>query len=74
MRSPLWQRGFSEVRILDAPAYAQVREYIHGNPVKQRLVLTADQYPFSSAYPGFELDASPQGLKPVDFSPVERYG
>jgi hypothetical protein len=23
-----------------------------------------DKYPYSSAYPGFELDAVPQGLKP----------
>jgi putative transposase len=74
MKATLWQKGFSEVRILDSPAYAQVREYIRGNPVKRRLVLTTEQYPFSSAHSGFELDPSPQGLKPIDFSPVERYG
>ncbi len=68
MKAPFWQKGFSEVRILDSPAYAQVREYIHGNPVKHRLVLTPDQYPFSSAHSGFELDPPPQGLKPVNFA------
>jgi putative transposase len=73
LKAPLWQRGFSEVRILDSPAYAQVREYIRSNPVKRRLVVTADQYPFSSAHPVFELDPSPQGLKPADYS-LERYG
>jgi putative transposase len=74
MKAPVWQKGFSEVRILDAPAYTQVREYIRNNPVKRRLVLSAEQYLFCSAHSGFELDPQPQGLKPVDFSPVERYG
>ncbi|PYV60718.1 MAG: hypothetical protein DMG95_13755, partial [Acidobacteria bacterium] len=36
-RSPVWQRGFSEVRIHDADAFAGVREYIAQNPVKRRL-------------------------------------
>jgi putative transposase len=74
MKAPLWQKGFSEVRILDSPAYAQVQEYIRNNPVKRGLVPTAGQYPFSSAHSGFELDPQPQGLKPGDRSPVERCG
>ena len=73
LKAPFWQKGFSEVRILDSPAYAQVREYIRNNPVKRRLVPTAEQYPFSSANSAFELDFPPQGLKPVNFA-VERYG
>src|SRR5882757_1470893 len=66
MQPPIWQKGFSEVRILDAAAYAQVREYIRNNPVKRRLVVIAEQYPHSSARS--ELDSPPQGLKPDELS------
>ncbi len=65
MRAPIWQKGFSEVRVLDAQTYARTREYIRNNPVKRHLAATQEQYPYSSAYPGFELDPPPQGLKPV---------
>jgi len=67
VKPPFWQKGFSEVRIPNSPKYAKAREYIRNNPVKRRLVLTAEQYLFSSAHSGFELDPPPQGLKPVEF-------
>lgn len=63
--APLWQKGFSEVRILDAEEFQGVTKYIHNNPVARRLVSEAAQFSCSSAHPGFELDAAPQGLKPV---------
>ena len=64
-RSPVWQRGFSEVRIHDADAFAGVREYIAQNPVKRRLSETPTEYDYSSARAGFELDEIPQRLKPA---------
>jgi putative transposase len=67
-RSPVWQRGFSEVRVYDDESYWRIREYIRQNPVRRRLVLQEAEFPFSSAYPGFELDAAPQGLKPNSVS------
>jgi len=60
-RSPVWQRGFSEVRIHDADAFAGVREYIAQNPVKPRLSETPTEYDYSSARAGCELDETPQG-------------
>jgi len=66
MQAPFWQKGFSEVRVFEALRYAKMREYIWNNPVKRGLVLRAEEYPYSSARPGFELDSPPQGLKPVD--------
>jgi putative transposase len=33
--APLWQKGFSEVRILDGEAYRGVAEYIRNNPVEK---------------------------------------
>jgi putative transposase len=62
MRSPIWQKGFSEVRITDAEGFVCVRSYIHNNPVARRLVVEAREYPYSSAYPGFELDPPPKWL------------
>lgn len=65
MLAPVWQKGFSEVRIRDTRAYEQVRRYIQGNPVKRGLVSDAVQFPYSSSFAGFELDPVPRGLKPV---------
>lgn len=64
-RAPVWQKGFSEVRILDAEAFDRVRKYIRNNPVARQLVGEATEFPYSSAQPGFQLDPAPQGLKPI---------
>ncbi|HEV8522980.1 MAG TPA: transposase [Terriglobales bacterium] len=64
MRSPVWQKGFSEVRILDAESYGRHREYIHENPVVRHLAVRAEDYPYSSANGTFEVDPPPQGLEP----------
>ena len=63
--APVWQKGFSEVRILDAEGFQGVTKYIHNNPVARHLVGAAADFPYSSAHAGFELDPAPQGLKPI---------
>jgi putative transposase len=60
-RAPVWQKGFSEVRILDAEAFRRTSDYIRNNPVASHLAEAAEQYPYSSAYPGFGVDPVPQG-------------
>jgi putative transposase len=67
MRPPIWQKGFSEVRIKDSEGLLQVRIYIRNNPVARHLVADPQHYPHSSAHPGFELDPVPQGLR-ISFS------
>jgi putative transposase len=52
----IWQRGFADHRIRDAEDYAIHRAYIRQNPVKRRLVARPEEYRWSSAYPGYELD------------------
>jgi putative transposase len=74
LHSPLWQKGFSEVRVLDKAAYEGIREYIRNNPVARSLVSEAAQFPYSSAHAGFELDPMPQGLKPNSIDHTQRYG
>ncbi|MFB3815391.1 MAG: transposase [Terriglobales bacterium] len=55
----LWQRGFSEVRIIKADEYVARVEYIRGNPIRARLAECAEEYVYCSAYPGYEVDPSP---------------
>jgi len=60
----VWQRGFSDHRIRDAFDYQKHVAYIYDNPVRKHLSSTPQDYQYSSAHPGFVLDALPQGLKP----------
>ena len=63
-RSLVWQeKDFTNHRIRDAEDYQKHREYIHHNPVKAGLVKTPSAYPYSSAFPGMEVDAPPAWLK-----------
>ena len=60
----IWQKGFQDHRIRDASDYAIHVSYIHNNPVKECFCALPEQFPYSSAHPGFELDSVPQGLEP----------
>jgi putative transposase len=60
----VWQKGFQDHRIRDGNDYGAHVEYIHNNPVRAHLCERPEEYPYSSAQTGFELDAVPQGLKP----------
>jgi putative transposase len=52
-RAPVWQKG------------SGIRAYIKSNPVKRFLAQAPADYSYSSAHPGFELDALPQRPKPL---------
>ncbi len=60
----IWQRGYVDHRVRDATDYARRVEYIRQNAVRAGLVRAPELYPYCSAYPGFELDPPPPGLKP----------
>jgi REP-associated tyrosine transposase len=62
----VWQKGFQDHRIRDANDCAVHVSYMQNNPVKERSCERPEEFPYSSAYPGFELDPIPQGLKPRD--------
>lgn len=61
----VWQNGFSDHRIRNASDYRLHQIYIRQNSVRKKLCERADEYPYSSAYSGFDLDPAPQGLKPL---------
>ena len=49
-RGEIWQRGFSDVRIIDDASFQQHQDYIRQNPVKSGLASAPEEYPFGSAY------------------------
>ena len=61
----VWQKGFSDHRIRDASDYRIHQIYIQQNPVRKHLCERAEEYPYSSARAGFEVDLAAQGLKPA---------
>ena len=64
----IWETSFYDHRVRNLAEYRAFEVYIHENPVKANLAASADEYPYSSAFPGFILDGVPQRLKPR-FSP-----
>lgn len=63
LTTEIWERGYVDHRIRDANDYARHVKYIHQNPVETRIVADAVHYEYSSAYPGFGLDACPMELQ-----------
>jgi putative transposase len=61
----IWERSFTNHRIRDWDDYEKHRGYVHQNPLRAGLCQRAEEHPYSSACPGFVLDAAPQRLKPV---------
>ncbi|MGB8538425.1 MAG: transposase [Acidobacteriaceae bacterium] len=60
----VWQRGFSEVRIIDGQSFLRHRAYIGQNPVKAGLVDRPEQWPYCFNY---LAKKKAQGLKSPDF-------
>jgi putative transposase len=58
----IWERSFNEAQIVTAEKFQNGVRYIHENPVRRRLVLMAEDYPFSSATAG-PWDGMPSHLK-----------
>jgi len=46
----VWQKGFTDHRVRDREDFDVRRRYIRENPVRQRLVQYAEDYPYSSAF------------------------
>jgi putative transposase len=67
---PFWQKGFSEVRIVDAGAFLRAASYIRNNPVVAGLTEDASEYRHSSAQARFELDPPPRWMRIVSSESV----
>jgi putative transposase len=60
---PIWQRGFSEIRIFSLEAFTARRNYVHENPVRARLVQSAAEWEYGSASGHYEVDPCPEYLR-----------
>jgi|SRR5579863_1436017 REP-associated tyrosine transposase len=70
----VWQRGFSEVQVMNRESFEQHRKYIAENPVKAGLADSPDEYPYCFCYlakmkeaarrEGIVQNEMQQGLKP----------
>jgi putative transposase len=69
-QAPVWQKGFSEIRVADAGTYENQRHYIRNNPVVASLAARAEEYHSSSASWEVPLDPPPQRLKPLTIAPA----
>jgi len=45
-KGEVWQRGFSEVQVMNSSSFESHHKYIAQNPVKAGLALAPDEYPF----------------------------
>jgi putative transposase len=48
--SEVWQKGFSEVRIVDEGSMRRYRQYIEQNPIKAGLAAAPEEYPYCFAF------------------------
>ena len=55
----IWQRGFSDERVLTAKQYWNCVNYIHRNPVRVGLAPSPAEYSYGSAAASVGLDAPP---------------
>jgi putative transposase len=60
----IWQEGFTEHRVKGAEDFERHAVYIRENPARARLAESAEEYPYSSAAGGVDLDPTPPWLKP----------
>jgi len=67
VQGEVWQRGFSEVQVMNRDNFDTHRRYIAENPVKAGLVDSAEIYPFCYGYLAkskAQAHQAQQGLKP----------
>lgn len=59
----IWQPSYYDRRVRDIEEYLAFREYIRENPVKKGMVCAAEEYPYGSAWRGYELDGMPERVR-----------
>ncbi len=67
----VWQRGFSEVQVMNRTGFEKYCEYIAANPIKAGLIRNGEDYPF--CYRSLAKNKAKQGLKPQNSSGTLRH-
>ncbi len=74
-RLEVWQRGFDDQWIKDEESFVDAKHYVLFNPVRAGLAASPQEYPYCSAYPGFEVDPAPLfGAKAPESLAGQRHG
>jgi putative transposase len=73
-KEDIWQPKPKNHRIRDEADYERHRDYIHMNPVRAGLVTNAAEYPYSSAHPGFRLNALPTAAEAESLQARQAHG
>ncbi|MGH9352940.1 MAG: REP-associated tyrosine transposase [Terriglobia bacterium] len=60
--SEIRQRGFADQYITNTQEFETRKQYVRSNPVAAKLVVREEEYPYSSAHPGFAMDPRPEHL------------
>jgi putative transposase len=63
LKAPIWQRGFSEVRVLNAQAASGICEYIRDNPVVAKMVPKGERLSLFICISGMCPGSTPAGAK-----------
>src|ERR1039458_4607982 len=58
----IWQPSYYDRRVRDAEDCFNFKHYIRQNPVKRGLAKVPEEYPYSSAFPGYVMDEVPERL------------
>ena len=58
----IWQPSCYDRRVRGPEDYMNFKYYIRQNPVKNGLAKMPEEYPYSSAYPGYVMDSVPERL------------
>lgn len=56
----IWQPSYYDRRVRAAEDYLNFKYYIRQNPVRRGLAKAPEEYPYSSAHPGFVMDEVPE--------------
>jgi putative transposase len=59
----IWQSSYYDRRVRCVEEYFAFKNYIRQNPMKRGLAPTPEEYPYSSAHSGFELDEVSERMK-----------
>jgi putative transposase len=59
----VWEKSFYDRRVRGMEDYYNFKQYIRRNPVKRGLIGLPEEYPYSSAHPGFMLDEVPERVR-----------
>jgi putative transposase len=64
-RSGIWQRGFSDVQVLDQRSFQKHKDYIDNNPVRAGIVKLPAEYPYGSASLIMQKRAAAKAAQPI---------